>query len=162
MSIAVSLSLGITPLVNNSVVVITDIGGAAAGASPLISTTTFTPCCSTPPNRHGEWYYPNGTQVPNSAAGWDFYRGRGDDGTVRLQRRNNAMSPLGTFYCELPLTSPSDLQRLSVTGELLFIYTRSFLHSKVTGVCKASFMHIYIFLFWIHFLPSIVVEATLD
>ena len=130
MFIAVSLSLGTTPLVNNSVVVITDIGEAAAGASPLICTTTFTPCCSTPPNRHGEWYYPNGTRVPNNAAGQDFYRGRGDNGTVRLQRRNNAMSPLGTFYCELPLTSPSDIKRLSVTGELLFILTRPFFTIK--------------------------------
>ena len=96
--------------------VITDIGDGTDGSSPLICTTTFSPCCSTPPNRHGEWYYPDGTKVPNSAAGQDFYRGRTDDGTVRLNRRNNAMSPLGTYYCEIPLTSPSDLQRLSVRG----------------------------------------------
>ena len=114
-----SLSLGATPLANNSVVIITDIGDGADGTSPLICTTTFTPCCATNPNRHGFWYYPNNTRVPNSAAREDFYRGRGDNGTVRLNRRNNAMSPLGTFYCELPLTSPSDLQRLSVTSKLI-------------------------------------------
>ena len=115
--LAVSLSLGATPLANNSVVVISDIvNGYYGGTSPLICTTTFSPCCSTPPNRHGKWYYPNGTVVPNAATGWNFFRGRGDDGTVRLHRRNNAMSPLGIFSCELPLTSPSDLQRLSVRG----------------------------------------------
>ena len=54
--------------------------------------------------------------MPNLAADQDFYRGRGDDGTVRLNRRYNALSPLGTFYCELPLDSPSDLQRLNVRG----------------------------------------------
>ena len=114
-----SFSLGATPLANNSFVVITDIGDAADGTSPLICTTTFRPCCATPPNRHGEWYYPSGDSVRYSAAGQDFYRGRGDDGTVCLNRRNNALSPLGTYYCELPLTSASDLQRLSVTGKLI-------------------------------------------
>ena len=113
--------------------VITDIGEAAAGTSPLVCTTTFTPCCSTPPNRYGEWYYPNGTQVPNSAAHGDFHRGRGDDGTVRLRRRNNAMSPLGMFYCELPLTSPSDLQRLSATGELSFFTIKGYRSVQTIG-----------------------------
>ena len=118
----VSLSLGTTPLANDSIVVITDIGDGKSGGSPLICATIFTPCCSTPPNRHGDWYYPNGTLVRNSAAGEDFYRGRGDDGTVHLNRRNNALSPLGTYYCELPLTNASDLQRLSVTSKLI-VYT---------------------------------------
>ena len=100
--------------------VITDIGDAGdTSSSPLICTTTFSPCCSTPPNRHGFWYYPDGTKVPNSAANQDFHRGRGDDGTVRLNRRNNALFPLGTYYCELPLTSRDDLQRLSVTSKLI-------------------------------------------
>ena len=115
----VSLSLGTTPLTNNSVVVITDIGDGRSGGSPLICATTFTPCCSTAANRHGDWYYPSGDRVPNSATGQDFYRSRGDDGTVRLSRRNNATYPLGVFSCELPLTSASDLQRLSVTSKLI-------------------------------------------
>ena len=99
--------------------VITDIGAGADGTLPLICTTAFSPCCSAAANRHGFWYYPDGTKVPNSAAGQDFYGGRGDDGTVRLNRRNNALSPLGTYYCELPLISASDLQRLSVTSKLI-------------------------------------------
>ena len=57
--------------------------------------------------------------MPRSATGQDFYRGRGDDGTVRLHRRNNAMSPLGIFSCELPLHSASDLQRLNVISKLI-------------------------------------------
>ena len=99
--------------------VITDIGEGYYGVSSLICATIFSPCCSTLPNRHGEWYYPSGTLVPNSATGQDFYRRRGDDGTVRLNRRNNATSPLGTYYCELPLTSASDLQILSITSKLI-------------------------------------------
>ena len=117
----VSLSLGATPLANNSFVVITDIGDHRNGTSPLICTTTFRPCCQYLFNRHGDWYSPDGTVVANAASGWDFYRGRGDNGTVHLNRRNNALSPLGTYYCELPLTSASDLQRLTVTGEMMLV-----------------------------------------
>ena len=39
--------------------------------------------------------------MPNNAAGEDFYRGRGDDQTIWLNRRNNAQSPTGSFCCEL-------------------------------------------------------------
>ena len=112
----VSLSLGNTPLTNNSLVVITDIGDILQG-SALICSTTFRPCCSSVSNRHGDWYYPNGTAIPNSAAGQNFYRGRDDDGTVLLSRRNNALSPLGTYYCEIPVDSPSNLQTLTVRGK---------------------------------------------
>ena len=115
--VAITLSLGNMTLANNSLVVITDIGDNAQGGSPLVCTTTFRPCCGSASNRHGEWYYPNGSMVPNNAAGEDFYRGRSDDGVVRLSRRNNTMSPLGTYYCEIPLTSPTDLQILTVTGK---------------------------------------------
>ena len=40
--------------------------------------------------------------VPNNGAGEDFFRGRGDDQTIHLNRRNNAQSPTGSFCCELP------------------------------------------------------------
>ena len=99
-AVSLTLTLGTTPLTNNSVVVITDIGDVADG-SPLICTTTFTPCCKD--GKQGEWYYPDGTVVPDSTANEDFFRNRGDDGEVRLNRiRNNAISPTGIFHCELP------------------------------------------------------------
>ena len=47
--------------------------------------------------RFGEWYYPNGSMVPNSGTGHDFFRGRGTDRTIRLSRRNDAQSPTGSF-----------------------------------------------------------------
>ena len=97
--IVVYLKLGTNNLTNNSVVVITDI---ETGANGLICTTTFKPCCKD--GKQGEWYYPNGTMVPNRAAGEDFYRSRSKDGEVRLSRRNNAMSPTGIFHCELPVS----------------------------------------------------------
>ena len=81
---------------------ITDIGDVADG-SRLICTTTVRPCCKD--GKQGEWYYPDGTVVPDSTENEDFFRNRGDDGEVRLNRiRNNAISPTGIFHCELPVS----------------------------------------------------------
>ena len=86
---------------NNSVLLINDIGNNSTG-SAILCTTNRSPCCLTPPNRFGEWHYPNGSVVPNNAKGYDFYRSRGDDQLIRLNRRNNPPSPTGPFCCELP------------------------------------------------------------
>ena len=84
---------------NNSVLSLNDIEDTSTG-SAILCTTNRSPCCRSP-NR-GEWYYPSGSIVPNNAAGEDFYRGRGSEQTIRLNRRNNAQSPTGSFCCELP------------------------------------------------------------
>ena len=86
---------------NNSVLFIGDIGEFSTG-SAILCTTNKNPCCSTPPNRFGEWYYPNGSMIPNNAAGYSFFRTRGYNQTIRLNSRNNAQSPTGSFCCELP------------------------------------------------------------
>ena len=86
---------------NNSVLLLNDIGDTSTG-SAILCTTNRSPCCNTLPNRLGFWYYPDGSVVPNNAAGEDFYRGRGDNQTIYLSRRNNAQSPSGSFCCELP------------------------------------------------------------
>lgn len=95
---------------NNSVVRIQDIG---ENGNAITCKTDLRPCCASLPNRHGEWYYPDGRVVPNFGAGEDFYRNRDDDGSVYLNRRNNALSPDGIFYCEVPDRS-NRLQRLTL------------------------------------------------
>ena len=99
-AVSLTLSLGTTLLTNNSVVDITDIGDGKSGGSRLICTTTFRPCCKD--GQQGEWYYPDGAMVPGSSADEDFHRSRSNNGEVRLNRRNNAMTPTGIFHCELP------------------------------------------------------------
>ena len=59
--------------------------------------------------------------MPNNAAGEDFYRGRGDNQTVYLNRRNNAQSPTGSFCCELPDNSDVT-HRLCVTLGMIHDY----------------------------------------
>jgi hypothetical protein len=57
------------------------------------------PCCETQ-GRAGEWLFPNGTTVPNQGLASSFYRNRGDDGTVNLNRLNtNIFMPTGLFCC---------------------------------------------------------------
>ena len=59
-------------------------------------------------SRAGEWFFPdNGGVVPVIGAGGSmgttFYRTRGDDGTVNLNRVNNdVMMPTGRFCCVVP------------------------------------------------------------
>ena len=91
--------LGDRTYLNNTIVLITDIG---EGDNALLCMTDSPDCCK-PPNgntRQGEFYYPD-----NSAVGYSFtnslYRNRGPQ-VVRLNRRNNALSPTGVYRCQIP------------------------------------------------------------
>ena len=85
-------------LANNSVVIIDTIG---ENNDALLCMTNKESCCGTLPNRLGEFYYPNGDQVPIRKLGQGFYRNRGDQ-LIRLNRRNGIMSPTGSYSCEIP------------------------------------------------------------
>ena len=89
---------------NNSFILITEIEQTnTTSNNGLQCITDRRPCCANPPNRLGEWFFPNGGVVPNSASATSFYRNRGDDGTVNLNRLNNdVMMPTGRFCCVVP------------------------------------------------------------
>ena len=107
---AVQLELGSTRPANNTVVVITTIGNdlSSDGGDPLLCTTQRTACCASSGQRHGEWVYPNGINVPIEGTGQSFYRKRRDSGpggvlgAVLLHRRFDAMEPTGIYHCILP------------------------------------------------------------
>ena len=93
-------------------VLITDIGIGVAGddrsdpGSSLVCNTSNvnTHCCRGSDNPGlGEWYFPNGTIVPHLGASpnGDFTR-TGFTHQVRLNRRNNATTPLGNYTCVVP------------------------------------------------------------
>ena len=90
-------------MTNNSYVDIHDIEEGDDGA--LLCVTDLMQCCHrfyTANDRAlGQWFYPNGTDVPINDYGYDFYRNRGHS-ILRLNRRNNASSPTGLYCCELP------------------------------------------------------------
>ena len=93
----------------NDTILITDIGSfndrSDPGSSLVCNTTNVnTNCCRSADNPNGggrgEWYLPDGTRILNTPD-TNFYRTRYNQ-TVRLNRRNNAMSPTGVFTCEVP------------------------------------------------------------
>ena len=95
-----------------SIVLITAIGvsGTDPGSSLVCVTSNVnTECCrgrdgpGGSDGSVGEWYFPNGTIVPrnNAAPSANFTR-RGFTHQVRLNRRNNTMSPTGMYECRVP------------------------------------------------------------
>ena len=96
---------------NNSFILITEIGTSLNpppnSNNGLQCVTNRRPCCSSRPTRAGEWYFPgDGGVVPRIGSGdtmaTDFYRNRGDNGTVNLNRLNDVVMPTGQFCCEIP------------------------------------------------------------
>ena len=92
-------------------ILITDIGSentddrSHPGSSLVcITTNVNTQCCRSADNPNGgargDWYLPDETRIINTPD-TDFYRTRYTE-QVRLNRRNDAMSPTGVFTCEVP------------------------------------------------------------
>ena len=113
----VYLSLKEKVLVNNSVILISEIGltNIPSGRNQnnaLQCITDRMPCCRL--GAVGEWYFPNGDIVPIEYYAADFYRNRGHDGTVNLNRPMNILSPTGTFCCLVP-DANNAIQAMCVT-----------------------------------------------
>ena len=83
---------------NNSTIPLSEVG---ENENALLCKTDLVTCCGTPPNRFGEFYYPNGDTVSVKKAGHGFYRDRGVQ-EVRLNRKEGVTSPTGKFHCAVP------------------------------------------------------------
>ncbi len=134
--------------VNNADIVISEIGEDVMGGNPrLTCNTDLYTCCRNSDNNGmgglGQWTYPDGTIVQNNAnsaaAGEGFYMLRNAPQLVRLGRRTNILSPLGSYCCTLPTTGGTmtlcaNLSEWNVwvgTGQSAFVptlYYHSFRH----------------------------------
>ena len=134
----VYLSLKGKVYANNSVIPITEIGETDVSMlslpqdsnNGLQCITDKVACCRHSPNTAGGWFFPNGTMV--ETAGSSFYRNRGhDDGTVNLNRLEEAMSPTGLFCCVVPDATDVSQTICAKIGEYIesdiFIYTCEFM-----------------------------------
>ena len=70
----------------------------------LLCITNLTACCRiTNTSVLGDWFFPNGTKVPNkivtNKTKWDFYRDRGQS-VVRMKRRRGGEE--GIYRCKIP------------------------------------------------------------
>jgi hypothetical protein len=108
-------------------VLISDIGEFFAGGNPfnvdpgtslVCRTEHVNPqCCRGGDGANvGEWFDPNRNLIPrfNRAPTADFSRS-GYAQQVRLNRRNNAMSPTGVFECRVPPMGGGALVMASIT-----------------------------------------------
>ena len=110
----VYLSLNGRVYANNDVIPITEIGETTTSSNTgLQCITDRRQCCAAFETRAGEWYFPRGmAAVPRQihAGATTFYRNRGDDGTVNLNRLNSSiMSPIGLFCCMVPDATSHDI-----------------------------------------------------
>jgi len=130
-------------LTNNSIVTNTAIG---TGAAALACTTTFTPCCASG-NPETQWYFPNGSQVPNNP-NLPYRRTRGPNlGRLNLNRNFEESTITGIFRCDIPGTG-NVTQRLYVgiynsgTGESCTLSEWLVIYKEVAGVltCHTSGM----------------------
>ena len=95
--IALKFTLRGRTYLDGDTVLITEIGEGDDAA--LLCVTDSTECCAS--QTIGEFYYPDGNVVNVRGSGDSLYRNRGD-GFIRLNRRNNALSPLGKYRCNIP------------------------------------------------------------
>ena len=100
---------------SGSTVLRTDIG---EGAAALWCTTDRTHCCITV--RAGQFYFPDGTQVPTLGPDPSirtYYRSRGSR-FISLNRRDNGMET-GQFRCEIPDASGITVNLFINIGRLI-------------------------------------------
>ena len=139
----VRFSLRGTTYQNNSLITLEDIGDG--GVNALLCMTDLADCCrsgDTPSGigALGDWFFPNGTAVPNMIIGFvdggfsgipiisEFYRNR-EFRVVRMNRRRGGVD--GIYRCEIPVSlgPPIVYQNVYIgvytasTGEL-YMYTR--------------------------------------
>ena len=88
----------------NSVIPITEIGETNATSNTGLQCITDRMSCCASPIKQGNWLFPDGvTTVPGpQQSPTTFYRNRGNDGTINLNRVNtNIMMPIGQFCCRV-------------------------------------------------------------
>jgi hypothetical protein len=119
-------TLGNTVYLPGDTVLITDIGVFVAGSdrvnpgTSLVCRTDYvnTQCCrGIDGGNVGEWFDPDGNELPrfsDTDAEADFSRSAYTH-QVRLNRRNNAMSPTGAFECRVPPTGGGAPVNASIT-----------------------------------------------
>ena len=105
-------------LANHSYVELSHVGDDASGNDSVQCITDLATCCSGAQGHHrGDWYFPNGTQLPLSGGG-DIYEGRGAQ-SVNISRRNSNTGGLsGIYRCDIPTNYPDSSVRDAVYAGL--------------------------------------------
>ena len=115
---------------NNSYVDISEVGEvgtAGSGSNSVQCVTDLGTCCGGGQGIHrGDWYFPDGTQLPFNSPDVDIYEFR-DAEKVDIRRKNNANSPVGIYRCDIPTNAVYDDSDNSVRDSPVYVglYTGS-------------------------------------
>ena len=119
-SSGVYLALRGIHITNNSNINIRNIGQTSDDPNgALLCITDKIPCCLSQNPGLGEWYLPNEDLVQGTTSSTAFYRSRGDNGEVSLNRPSGVESPTGEFCCEVPDYVDTNQTLCVNIGELL-------------------------------------------
>ena len=101
---------------NNSIISKAEISETT---NSLQCVTDKMPCCQTGP-KVGEWYFPNGSVIPEQRNRTPFYVSRGDNGAVNLNHvnRSSISSPSGLFCCEIQDANSLSQTQCAILREL--------------------------------------------
>ena len=125
---------------------ITDIGsnvslGDAGNSLVCVTSNVNTKCCRMSDGGNvGEWYHPNGTIVPRNIviAGDDIFTRTAFTQQVRLNRRVNAVGPLGVYRCDVPADPSGANISASITIRGQGVSLMSVLHILCIAVVSAG------------------------
>ena len=127
----VTFSLNGITYPNGSTVLRDDIG---EGDNALLCTTDKGDCCNDIFSRAGEFYFPNGCQVPiqGDVGSSGYYRNRGIQ-LICLNRQSNGVLT-GQFRCEIP----SSVHDNSVLYINMGAYVKSYNFTSITIICLTN------------------------
>ena len=79
------------------------VGDDDSGSDSVQCITDLSTCCTGSQGVHrGDWYFPNDTtRLPFPGRGGDIFEYRSLQ-RVALHHRNNALSPVGIYRCDIP------------------------------------------------------------
>ena len=94
-------------LTNNSYVDLSLVGNDASGSDSVQCHTDLQACCTSEQGGHrGDWYFPNGTQLPFSGSGNIYEHRLNQRVDVRYRHQNTPTS--GIYRCDIPTNAVHD------------------------------------------------------
>ena len=114
-------------LANHAYVDISLVGNDDSGSDNVQCITDLATCCSGPQGQHrGDWYFPDGTQLPFNSPDVGIYEFRAAQ-RVDIRRDTNVNSPTGIYRCDIPTNAVHHATDTSVRDTPVYIglYTSS-------------------------------------
>ena len=97
------VSFGVTgpALADHSYVNISTVGSAGDNSDSVVCHSDLESCCTSAQGQHrGDWYFPDGTQLPFTGPTVPIALGRAAQ--IAIIRRTTATGPTGIYRCDIP------------------------------------------------------------